>query len=207
MTTVRRNGLTGTGAAISRNFSASGSCTATTSRKQDAFGPASVAAALSYFAAVRHRPAAARLPHGFAHEAPAVRAAACGLSAALGMGRHIESLLALRADNDAGVADAALLALGRLGYRPVKADLEAWLETAPPARMPEVVEALAAVADGETAIALGRAGLRSADPAVRGLIARTLAELDGKAASTWLRRLTGEPEPDAAEVADSTSGS
>lgn len=103
------------------------------------------------------------------------------------------------------MADAALLALGRLGYRPAKADLEAWLETAPPARTPEIVEALAIVADGDAAIAIGRAGLRSADPVVRGLIARTLAELDGKAASIWLRRLTGEPA--ATEIADSTSES
>ena len=46
-----------------------------------AFGPESTAAALRYFAAVRHRPAADLLDNGFTHERPENREAACTLAA------------------------------------------------------------------------------------------------------------------------------
>ena len=162
---------------------------------QDALGPLSVAAALDYFAALRHRPAAALLDLCFGDESLAVREAACALAAAIGQHVSIETLLELRTDREPRVADAALIALGYLGYRPVKEALEARLRTARPAEIPKVVESLAGVADAETAVTLGRAAEGTSDGTARRAIAQALAELGGTAATTWLLRLAGDPSP------------
>ena len=162
---------------------------------QDALGPLSVAAALDYFAALRHRPAAALLDLCFGDESLAVREAACALAAAIGQHGCTETLLELRTDREPRVADAALIALGNLGYRPVKEALEARLRTARPAEIPKVVESLAGVADAETAVTLGRAAEGTSDDTARRAIAQALAELSGRAATNRLLRLAGDPCP------------
>ena len=163
--------------------------------EQGAFGPQSEAAAVRYLAVVRHRPAAALLRDRFEHESPEVRAAACGLAAATGTRGSIDHLQGLSADADAAVVDAAHMALGNLGYRPVKNRLEARLETATSEEIPDILEALGPVADEETAVRLGRVAERSPENAVRRLIADALAEVPGGKAVSRLLRLADDPCP------------
>ena len=98
-------------------------------------------------------------------------------------------------DTRTEVVDAALIALGSLRHRPVKKILEARLQTAAIDDIPEIVDALVAVPDEETAVCLGRLIERVSDEYVRCVIAEALAELDGRAAATWLLRLVDNPCP------------
>ncbi len=163
--------------------------------EQGALGHASVAAALRYFASVRHRPAATLLRPHLDHDEAEVREAACTLAAVIGTHRNIESLLELCKDTSAEVIDAALIALGNLGHRPVKKALEARLQTAAIDEIPKIVDALVPVSDEETAVSLGRLVERISDENVRYVVAEALAELDGRAAVTWLLRLVDDPCP------------
>jgi hypothetical protein len=163
--------------------------------KQNAFGQASVAAALRYFASVRHRPAAVLLRPHLDHDEAEVREAACTLAAVIGTRSHIERLLELCNDTSAEVIDAALIALGNLGHRPVKKILESRLQTASIDEIPKIVDALVPVSDEETAVCLGRLVERVSDENVRCVVAEALAELDGRAAVTWLLRLVDDPCP------------
>ena len=81
--------------------------------EQNALGHASVAAALRYFASVRHRPAAVLLRPHLDHDEAEVREAACSLAAVIGTQSNIERLLELCKDTSAEVVDAALIALGQ----------------------------------------------------------------------------------------------
>jgi len=163
--------------------------------EQGALGHASVAAALRYFASVRHRPAAVLLRPHLDHDEAEVREAACTLAAVIGTRSHIERLLELCKDTSAEVIDAALIALGQLGHRPVKKALESRLQTATIDEIPKIVDALVPVSDEETAISLGRLVERVSDENVRYVVAEALAELDGRAAVTWLLRLVDDPCP------------
>jgi hypothetical protein len=163
--------------------------------EQGALGHASVAAALRYFASVRHRPAAVLLRPHLDHDEADVREAACTLAAVIGTRSNIERLLELCKDTSAEVIDAALIALGNLGHRPVKKILEARLQTASIDEIPKIVDALVPVSDEETAISLGRLAERVSDENVRYIVAEALAELDGRAAVTWLLRLVDDPCP------------
>ena len=169
--------------------------------EQGALGHASAAAALCYLASVRHRPAAALLRPHLDHDEAEVREAACTLAAVIGTYRDFERLLELCKDTSAEVIDAALIALGNLGHRPVKKALEARLETAAIGEIPKLVDALVPVSDEETAVVLGRMAERISDENVRYVVAEALAELDGRAAVTWLLRLVDGPVP-----RDSASG-
>ncbi len=139
--------------------------------EQGALGHASVAAALRYFASVRHRPAAVLLRPHLDHEEAEMREAACFLAAAIGTRSNLERLLELCKDTSAEVIDAALIALGNLGHRPVKKVLEARLQTAPIDEIPKIVDALVPVSDEETAISLGRLVERISDENVRYVVA------------------------------------
>ena len=161
--------------------------------RSGAFGPESTAAALRYFAAVRHRPAADLLDHGFNHETPENREAACTLAAAIGASRRTGTLLELCTDTNARVVDAALIALGHLGYGPVKDALEARLLTTPPGGIHKLVEALVLVSDEDSAVHLGRLAERTEDDEARCAIARALADLESATAVTWLLRLVEDP--------------
>ena len=163
--------------------------------EQGALGHASVAAALRYFASVRHRPAAVLLRPHLDHDEAEVREAACTLAAVIGTRSHIARLLELCKDTSAEVIDAALIALGNLGHRPVKKALESRLQTATIDEIPKIVDALVPVSDEETAISLGRLAERVSDENVRYVVAEALAELDGRAAVTWLLRLVDDPCP------------
>jgi len=163
--------------------------------EQGALGHASVAAALRYFASVRYRPAAVLLRLHLDHDEAEVREAACTLAAVIGTRSHIERLLELCKDTSAEVIDAALIALGQLGHRPVKKALESRLQTATIDEIPKIVDALVPVSDEETAISLGRLVERVSDENVRYVVAEALAELDGRAAVTWLLRLVDDPCP------------
>ena len=163
--------------------------------KQNAFGQASVAAALRYFASVRHRPAAVLLGPHLDHDEAEVREAACILAAVVGTRSNIERLVELCTDTSAEVMEAALIALGQLGHRPVKKVLESRLQTAAVDEIPKIVDALIPVSDEETAVSLGRLVERVSDENVRYVIAEALAELDGRAAVTWLLRLVDDPSP------------
>lgn len=164
--------------------------------EQGAFGPESMAAALRYFAAQCYRPAASLLDQAFTHESAQLRLTACEFAAAVGTYGRREALRALRQDNDAAVAEAALLALGRLGDRAVKNDLEDRLRLAEPEAIPKVVESLAALADEETAILLGRLAESCSDQAACLALVRALAELDAATALPWLLRLAADPSPE-----------
>jgi HEAT repeat protein len=161
--------------------------------RSGAFGSESTAAALRYFAAVRYRPAADLLDHCFTHERPENREAACTLAAAVGASGRTGTLLELCTDINAGVVDAALMALGHLGYGPVKDALEARLLTAPPGEIPKFVEALVLVSDEDTAVHLGRLAERTEDKGARCAIVRALADLESTTAATWLLRLVEDP--------------
>jgi hypothetical protein len=162
--------------------------------EQGAFGPSATAAALRFFAALHHRPAA-RLAHvALSHEHAAVRAEACALAAALGQHDTLEQLRALSADLDAGVAAAADLARGHLGDHAVKAALEQRLRTAGTGEIPQVARAVAGVADADTVVLLGRTALR-ADTAIRKAIADVLGQIDVPAAVAWLVRFAGDEQP------------
>ena len=163
--------------------------------EQGALAPESTAAALGYFAAVGHRPAASLLDHCLEHETPAVRAAACALAAAIGDRDRIDILVSLRTDFYPEVADGALLALGHVGHRPAKFALEARLHAAPAEEIPRIVEALVAVADEETAVSLGRVAERAADEGVRTAIAEALSAFETRTAARWLARLADDPSP------------
>jgi HEAT repeat protein len=163
--------------------------------EQGALGHVSVAAALRYFASVRHRPAAVLLRPHLDHDEAEVREAACTLAAVIGTRSHIERLLELCKDTSAEVIDAALIALGQLGHRPVKKALESRLQTATIDEIPKIVDALVPVSDEETAISLGRLVERVSDENVRYVVAEALAELDGRAAVAWLLRLVDDPCP------------
>ena len=163
--------------------------------EQNALGHASVAAALRYFASVRHRPATVLLRPHLNHDEAEVREAACTLAAVIGTPRNIERLLELCKDTSAEVIDAALIALGQLGHRPVKTVLESRLQTAAIDEIPKIVDALIPVSDEETAVSLGRLAERVSDENVRYVVAEALAELDGRAAVTWLLRLVDDPCP------------
>ncbi len=163
--------------------------------EQGAFGHASVAAALRYFASVRHRPAAVLLRPHLDHDEAEVREAACALAAVIGTRGDIERLLELCNDTRTEVIDAAQIALGTLGHRPIKNILESRLQTAAIDDIPRIVDALVAVSDEETAVCLGRLVERVSDKSVRCVVAEALAELDGRAAVTWLLRLVDDPSP------------
>ncbi len=163
--------------------------------EQGALGHASVAAALRYFASVRHRPAAVLLHPYLDDDEAEVREAACTLAAVIGTRSNIERLLELCKDTSAEVIDAALIALGNLGHRPVKKVLESRLQTAAIDKIPKIVEALVPVSDAETAVSVGRLVERISDENIRYVVAEALAELDGRAAVTWLLRLVDDPSP------------
>lgn len=163
--------------------------------EQGALGHASVAAALRYLASVRHRPAAVLLRPHLDHEDAEVREAACALAAVIGTSSNIERLLELCQDPSAEVVDAALIALGNLGYGPVKKALESRLQTAAVENIPKILDSLIPVSDEETAVSLGRLAERISDENVRYVVAEALAELDGRAAVTWLLRLVDDPCP------------
>ena len=163
--------------------------------EQGALGHGSVAAALRYFASVRHRPAVALLRPHLDHDEAELREAACTLAAVIGSHSHIERLLELCNDTSAEVVGAALISLGNLGHRPVKKLLESRLQTAATDEILKIVDALVPVSDEETAICLGRLAERISDENVRRFVVEALAELDGRAAVTWLLRLVDDPCP------------
>ncbi len=168
--------------------------------EQDALGQASVAAALRYFASARHRPAAVLVGPHLDHDESEVREAACTLAAVVGTRSNIERLLELCKDTSAEVIDAALIALGQLGHRPVKKILESRLQTADIDEIPKIVDALIPVSDEETAVSLGRLVERVSDENVRYIVVEALAGLDGRAAVTWPLRLVDDPCPAVRQV-------
>ena len=163
--------------------------------EQDALGPSSTAAALRYFTAVRHRPAVCLLIPCLEHAVPDVRAAACALAAAIENRDSTDFLVKLLTDFHPAVADAALLALGHLGHRPIKNALEDRLHAARAEEIVKIVEALVAVADEETAVTLGRVAERTADDSARVVVTEALAEPETPTAATWLERLADDPSP------------
>lgn len=160
----------------------------------DALSPESLALALECLSGLRHRPAAPLARRHLTHDSPAVRAAACTLAARLRLKASGPALESLLTDPASAVAAAAALALGSLGLPAGKAPLETWLSTASPLELPQVVAALAPVADDDTAVLLGRAAER-ADIEGRLAIVAALGDVGGRAAVTWLCRLARDRKP------------
>lgn len=160
----------------------------------DALSSESLALALDVLAAVRHRPAAPLARRHLGHEAPTVRVAACALAARLRLRETAPTLEALLTDPTPTVARAAALALGGLAHPAGKAPLETWLSGALPHELPAVIAALGPVADGDTAILLGRAAER-ADLDGRLAVVAALGAIDGRAPVTWLARLARDRLP------------
>lgn len=163
--------------------------------EQDALGATARAAALRFFAAVRHRPAARFARISLSHEHAAVRADACALVAELGQQDALERLRELSADLDAGVAAAADLARGHLRDHAAKPVLEQRLRAASAGEIPRLARALVGVADADTVVLLGRAAGR-ADSPVRQVIVEALGQIDAPAAVVWLVRFAGDEHPE-----------
>ena len=117
------------------------------------------------------------------------------MAAVIGTHANIERLLALCDDTRTEVSNGALIALANLGHRPVRKVLEGRLQTAAIDEIPGLLDAVVAVSDEETAVCLGRLAERLSDENVRCVVAEALAELDGRAAVTWLLRLVEDPCP------------
>lgn len=162
--------------------------------EQDALGATARAAALRFFAAVRHRPAAGAARLSLAHEHAAVRADACGLVAALDLPDALERLRELSADLDAAVAAAADLARGHLRDHAAKPVLEQRLRAASAGEIPRLVHALVGVADADTVVLLGRTAAR-VDSSARQIIVEALGQIDAPAAVVWLVRFAGDEDP------------
>lgn len=162
--------------------------------EKDAYGPSGTAAVLGCLAALRFRPAGGLVRAAARHQEPAVRQAACLLAGALARPEELEQILPLAGDPDRQVARTASLTLGRLGYRPVKPELEALLMRAAPLDLPAVVEALVPVADDDTAVVLGRVAERS-DEEGRIAIAAALGAIEAPGAAACLARLARDGKP------------
>lgn len=160
----------------------------------DALSPESLAVALDCLGGLRHRPAAPLARRHVSHDAPAVRAAACALTARLRLRTSGAALEGLLTDPSPGVAAEAAIALGTLGLPAGKAPLETWLSTATPEDMPRVVAALVPVADTDTTILLGRAAERAGLEG-RLAVVSALGDLGGRGAVTWLGRLARDRMP------------
>ncbi len=124
------------------------------------------------------------------HAAPEVRADAC--RCARGGGATVALLIELLNDLNASVAQAAACALGRLGRHEARSALLGLLLQDP---SPEVIEAVADIADQDCIVLLGRIGLTHPE-----LAARVLAALEGmeepvaiRLAETIRRSLNGLP--------------
>jgi HEAT repeat protein len=156
--------------------------------QRNLFGPVSTAAALQCFAGLRTPSAEALIRPGLAHADSRVRVAACGLAGALRRSEAPALLEPLIDDPDRSVAKAARLALGELGYKPVREHLEELLERATPIDIPAVAHALVAVADDDTPILLGRVAERC-DETGRTAIVKALGQIDRPQAVTALIRL------------------
>lgn len=159
-----------------------------------AFGTAGTAAALACLAALRSRPAARLIGRFAVSPEPAIRQAVCVLAGALSWPEELDAILPLATDPDRRVARAACLTLGRLGYRPVKPELEELLVRAAPMDLAAAAQALVPVADDDTAVMLGRVAERS-DEAGRLAIVEALGALDLPEAVAWLVRLARDRKP------------
>lgn len=162
--------------------------------EQGAFGPMATAAALRFFAAVRHRPAARFARPALSHEHVAVRAAACALVAGLGLQEAVERLRELSTDVDGDVAAAAALACAHLGDHTAKPLLERRLRMAAATEIAPLARALSGIADADTVVLLGRAAER-AEPPVRQAIVEALGQIEAPAAVAWLLRFAGDECP------------
>jgi hypothetical protein len=117
---------------------------------------------------------------------PAIRAHACRCGRA--HPRVIERLTTLLEDVDFGVRTAAALALGVLGRAEARPTLWRALDATPSA---EIIEALAAAADEDTLIRLGRCAREH--PGLREIILAALADLDDPLARKISRGLAATP--------------
>ena len=143
---------------------------------RDVLGPRTTAAALRYLARIRLRAAASLATRHLRNGDPSIRRAACELTLALGLTDETDALVDLVTDPHPGVAKTAALALGRLGYLPIKGRLEDLLMAAVSVDIPLLAEALSAVADDDTAVLLWRTCER-ADAPGRQAIARALGRM------------------------------
>ncbi|HZH28243.1 MAG TPA: HEAT repeat domain-containing protein [Azospirillaceae bacterium] len=159
---------------------------------EGAFSAVSVVAMLSALAELRFRPSAGILPSLLSDADPDVRRAACRTAAAIGAAELVPALEATAADAPPQVAAAAVLALGHLGWRPAKAALEASLDRAAPVDLPDILAALRPLADGESAVHIGRACERM-DEAGRIAAVEVLADIGGPAAVAGIIRRVRDP--------------
>ena len=157
-------------------------------------GVPTIAAAMEAVAVLGHRAARPTAIVALGHADPAVRRAACRLAAATGAAEAVPRLIAVAAGDLPAVAAEATLALGHLGHADAKGPLEASLDRAAPVDLPRVLEALRGLADGESAVHVGRAADRM-DEAGRLLAVAVLGEIGGPAAVTWLVRRAQDPRP------------
>jgi HEAT repeat protein len=181
--------------ALSALGAASAACDVLRLAEQNALGPAALAAALRFFAAVRLRPSASFARLCLVHEDATVRADACLLLAELGQQDAIGRLRELGADAEAAVAAAADLARGHLGDTSAKLVLEQRLRAAPANEVPPIARALIGIADSDTVVLLGRAAEHAEIP-VRVAIVEALGEIDLPPAVAWLLRFAGDSQGD-----------
>jgi HEAT repeat protein len=161
---------------------------------RETIGLASMAAGLQYLARVGHRAAAPLARRHLQNDDPAVRRAACELTAALRLGSETDVLNELTSDINSGVARTAAVALGRMGYRPIKNRLEELLSEAVTVDVPVLADALIAVADDDTAVLLGRTAER-ADEAGRCAIVQALGQMEARNAAMSLARMSHDSRP------------
>jgi hypothetical protein len=163
--------------------------------KRESISPASTVVALQYLARFGYRAAAPLARLHLRNEDPAVRQAACELTAVLSLASETDVLNKLTSDISAGVARSATVALGRMGYRPIKSKLEELLSEAMAVDIPVLAEALIAVADEDTAVLLGRTAER-ANAEDRCAIAQALGQMETRNAAMSLARMARDPRSD-----------
>jgi catechol 2,3-dioxygenase-like lactoylglutathione lyase family enzyme len=156
------------------------------------FSDAAAAAAIRYLAAAGDRAGAAALLPFLGHAARECREAAAHALGTLRAGIAAEPLAQALGDHDAAVAEAAAVALGRIGDRRGKPLLESALQRRPSIA---VVEALAAVGDSDSGVLLTRQADHP-DQAMRADILTALAALDlPRFGGLIWRRAEIDPDP------------
>lgn len=138
------------------------------------------------------------LERALTHADATVRRTAATALGATGTEAAVSAVMLAMADEDDGVAQAALRALGRLGASDTLAGLAA--STRDPARLAAVLRALGE-ADRERALAAARPLLRASAPLVAEAAIDVLASSGGATAAAGLAEAIGHPDLEVVKLA------
>ena len=161
----------------------------------DNYAQATMVRAVEGLVALRAAAASALVDGLLVREEPHLRRAGCQLAGALELVAAIPRLEIVRSDDSSPfVAICATLALGQIGWVPIKPLLELCLTTASPVDLPAVLEAVRRLADGDTAVLIGRVIARM-NEAGRLCAIDVLADIIAPEAVVVLERLVADCSP------------